>query len=224
MFARDLRFFMIARVDRLASAVVSLFRDRFQTNALEKFATRIERSYIVASQYRALSPAEKSVCPDLAYRPSLRSTRPSTMTAENLPGYRSWGSGADSVKERSHIPDAGRRPARTASTTPAKTAREPATQIGGINLGEGSGAPRGSIEKPTSRPATRNSTAKCWNYHAAGHFARDRREPPCVHCYRCGRAQQTMQMCPMCTENGGRNQWIRSLHLLPRPVNCLKRW
>jgi len=150
------------------------FRD-FET--LEYLATRIEQSYDAAKHYRAPPSADRSVLPDLAYRPP-KKERTSVATA--AVGISTKGTkGEKSAKS---------------SRKPVATGASPAASAPASN------------ENSTVPVSRRSSSIKCWNCEKTGHVSRECKETPRLHCHRCGKPNFIVRTCPTCSGNGEGSQ------------------
>lgn len=186
--------------------------DIVDLDTLEILAMRIERSYLTASQYRPPPPPERTVCPDLAYRPPPRSMRSTVaMTATEMPGDAlSRGEAVEeAVRDRPPAPPPRSRPA---APTPQRRSTDPTSQTSSPREGRGNGRMPSRPPNQAARPAepTTGSSSgdvvalTCWNCGKKGHFSRNCRGSPRIHCYRCGKANVTVRACPDCSGNGGR--------------------
>lgn len=144
---------------------------------LEDLATRVESSYATTHPHRAPPTPERSLFPDLAYKPPRHSNR--SKHNESLASLdtssNSASSSASGTRKKKSAPKG--KAVAAANTSVASTSAE---------------------VKPR---APRSSTAKCWNCEGTGHFSRDCEAAPRKHCYRCGRADVTLRTCPECSGN-----------------------
>ncbi|KMQ85095.1 hypothetical protein RF55_16565 [Lasius niger] len=144
-------------------------------DVLEDLATRAESSYATTHPYRAPPTPEKSLFPDLAYRPPRSANR--SKHNESIASL-----------------DTSSTSATSSNTSPRKKKGTPKGKAV-----ETAGTSNASTPPETKPKASRTSNAKCWNCEGSGHFSRDCEAAPRRHCYRCGRADVTLRTCPDCS-------------------------
>lgn len=88
-----------------------------------------------------------------------------------------------------------------APPTPAQSL-EPDLAYAGAHTARTPQAPGPPRANDTPRPNTSRSPPVCWNCRRSGHRSADCREPPSLHCRRCGTADTTSSNCPRCSGNG----------------------
>ncbi|KAL6438798.1 hypothetical protein ACFW04_003703 [Cataglyphis niger] len=150
-------------------------------DAIEDVVTRIEASHQLAQRYRAEPTPDKSLFPDLVYRSprhvNKSAHRQDTIAALNTLSS-SIKSGAASRRKKRRKDHAAKTSTDRASVTSSTTSTQPLTS--GIW-------------------PSRVSTAKCWNCEGIGHLSRDCEAVPRMYCYRCGRTEVTLRICPDCS-------------------------
>ena len=151
---------------------MALRRDEFRDFVtFETLAIRVEASYESRSRFCNYTPPEKSLFPDLAYRPPKKSSRVTDTLTAGLAASGPTGNTRSGRRARAPVRAAE---APTTAVVPAATA--------------------------AANPA-RASAIRCWNCEKSGHVARECTETRRVHCYRCGKKDVTVRTCPTCTGN-----------------------
>jgi len=152
---------------------------------LELLAARAESCCRAAQSYRAPPPPERSLFPDLAYRPPKASNKHHVGLTTDALAALNLSTGE--AGEKGPAPKGKKARARDSGTA---------------------GQAAGAIVAAPGTPGVSASTArdtrvgsKCWNCEQAGHFARDCKSAPRMHCYRCGKGEVTLRTCPECTGN-----------------------